>query len=209
MDVSRWVSEEVLRAPMVLRRSWAIRDVPVTCTAKWWLPVGWEEVTGGAVGMGRGWGGHLEGWGLTVEGVLHVGVLLDDAEHGEERVVQPAGEDEEEQRRDALQQLHHLRGAGSATACAPPQTTATSWVPRQPLTMFCSSSGCMAKRHGKMTVGSSAWRRGSSVRLCWALGEQSGSAQPPGHPQNGGTTTLHPFSPHLTCFLRRASIWRK
>lgn len=52
MDVSSWVSEEVLRAPMVLRRSRAIRDVPVTCTAKWWLPVGQEHVRGGGCGAG-------------------------------------------------------------------------------------------------------------------------------------------------------------
>lgn len=43
------------------------------------------------------WGAvGLWGHGLTVEGVLHEGVLLDDAEHGEECVVQAAGEEEEE-----------------------------------------------------------------------------------------------------------------
>lgn len=61
---------------------------------------------GVAVGLGRRveggmtlallWGAvGLWGRGLTVEGVLHEGVLLDDAEHGEECVVQAAGEEEE------------------------------------------------------------------------------------------------------------------
>lgn len=40
MDISSRVSEEVLRAPMVLRKSRAIRDLPVTWMDKWWLPVG-------------------------------------------------------------------------------------------------------------------------------------------------------------------------
>lgn len=62
MDVSSSVSEEVFRDPMVLRRSRAIRDVPVTCTDKWWLPAGEQGHVGAAWqgwGLGRQAGG---GW---------------------------------------------------------------------------------------------------------------------------------------------------
>lgn len=51
-EVSTSLSKEVLRAPMVDRSSSAIRDVPITFTDKWWLPMGWEDEEG--VGRPRG-----------------------------------------------------------------------------------------------------------------------------------------------------------
>lgn len=43
LEVSTSLSKEVLSAPMVDRSSSAIRDVPITFTDRWWLPVGWED----------------------------------------------------------------------------------------------------------------------------------------------------------------------
>lgn len=71
MDVSSSVSEEVFRDPMVLRRSRAIRDVPVTCTDKWWLPAGEQGHVGAAWqgwGLGRQAGGGGKGFAMGLRG---------------------------------------------------------------------------------------------------------------------------------------------
>ena len=116
--------------------------------------------------------GGAVGLQLTAERVLHEGVLPDDAQRAAQRVVQTAGDQQQQQRRDALQQLQHLRAASCTSAAprptfiAPPPSPPTPHLePRQPLTTLCSSRGCMAMRHGKMTAGLSARRSGSSVRL--------------------------------------------
>lgn len=101
-------------------------------------------------------------------GILHKGMMLDDAENAEDEVVQTTDKEEEEQEWDAPEQLHHLQTTGELSQPAVPSPDPPDNP--QPLTMYCSSGRCTAGWHGKMKDEVSSRSRGSSVCLFWVRG---------------------------------------